>query len=466
MTSRRSFLKNIAVAGAAAGIGPAFLRAENERAEEREAGNFSGNRKHAKNLIFMVCDGMNVGALAAARHFQKLVLGRENFWLSLFNTHPVARSLAETSSATGIVTDSSAASSCWGCGRRVFNGKVNISPEGKPLEPILVTARRAGFATGLVSTATITHATPAGFAANSDSRNDESVIARQYLERGIDVLLGGGKKFFDDALCENFRKNGYSVFSKSDELLRVPAAGDSADKVGKMLGLFAGGHLPFSIDRARSPELQAVVPTLAEMAGAALAQLSKNAGGFVLQIEGARIDMAAHGNDAAALIRDLIAFDEAVAVAAAFAEKSPDTLLVITTDHGTGGFNINGTGRNYAGTTEAFCRLAGFTRSQEQMQRDAGGLAGAKLGDYLFDATGIRLTPPELEAAKGLKSSVLQKVFQPHTSIGWTSGNHTGDLVELTALGAGSARFEPFLRNDQIHGILLETLDIKPPVNK
>ncbi len=447
MTSRRSFLKTAAAGAAVLGLGA--RRALAAGATPAVSGN-------AKNIIYMVCDGMNIGALSAARHYQKHILGRENAWTSLFNTHPVSRSLMETASATGIVTDSAASSSCWGCGSRIYNGKINISVDGKPLEPLLVKARRNGLATGLVTTATVTHATPAGFAANAESRHDEIGIAGQYLDRHIDVILGGGKKFFDDALREKFRAAGYALFSERDDLKNF-SAGD-AGAPAPMLGLFSQSHIPFSIDRSNDARLRAKIPTLAEMTAAALAQLSKASGGFILQIEGARIDMAAHGNDAAALIHDLIAFDDAVALARDFTEKHPDTLLIITTDHGTGGFNINGTGNNYADTDKAFARLAGFKKSYEKIRCEAAGLSGPKLGDYLADAGGIPLSPPELEAAKGLKN--LQKIYKPHTGIGWTSGNHTGDLVEFTALGAAGTRFPTLLRNDEVHGLLLKTLGI------
>src|SRR5690606_5691167 len=92
--------------------------------------------------------------------------------------------------------DSAAAGSSWGCGRRIPNGKINMTGDNEPLRPLGVIAKEGGKAVGLVSTCRITHATPASFAANVASRNMEDTIAEQYLERGIDVLLGGGLKQF------------------------------------------------------------------------------------------------------------------------------------------------------------------------------------------------------------------------------------------------------------------------------
>ncbi|MDR2844507.1 MAG: alkaline phosphatase [Puniceicoccales bacterium] len=460
MLSRRSFLTRTVATGALFGLGASTARTATENSA----------RKQAKNIIFMVADGMNPASLHATRHFQKLALGKENTWLSLYDSRPAVRSMIETSSASGIVTDSSAASSCWGSGHRVKNGTVNISPDGKPLETLLVKAKKRGMATGLVTTATATHATPAGFVANTKNRRDESIIARQYLERRVDIILGGGTKFFDAKLCNEFKSAGYKIILSRDGLLAQPAA------FAPLLGLFAESHLPYTINRDNDPALQATAPTLAEMASLALRRLGAVSGGFILQIEGARVDHAAHGNDAASLIRDMLAFDDAIVVALDFVDKNPDTLLVITTDHGTGGFNINGTGSGYANSTKAFLRLADFTKSYSQMRRDVRGLSSGTLAEYLKKVTGLRLVGTDLynaavalDAVKALPSNLrpdvtrqppvpLQNVFGPHTSIGWTSGNHTGDLVELAALGPGAERFKTFLRNDEIHGLLLAAL--------
>ncbi|MDR2862390.1 MAG: alkaline phosphatase [Puniceicoccales bacterium] len=457
MFSRRSFFKNAVFTGLLLGTGQGEAAA-------------NGAGKSAKNVIFMVADGMNSASLHTTRHFQKLVSGKDNVWLSLYNTRPVVRCMVETCSASSIVTDSSAASSCWGSGYRINNGAVNMSVDGRPLEPLLVKAKKYGMATGLVTTATATHATPAGFAANAKQRSEETLIARQYLERRVDVILGGGSVFFDNVLRADFKSAGYELVSNREGLLAQK--GDFAP----LLGLFAESHLPFSIDRNHSPALQTSTPTLAEMSTLALQRLGRAPGGFVLQIEAARVDHAAHGNDAAALIHDMIAFDEAIVVALDFVDKNPDTLLVITTDHGTGGFNINGTGLGYKDSANALLRLAKFTKSHSQMRHDVRSVKSGGLAAYLKRATGLHLEKaalrnaahalgaqkalsPEEAAAGGSGTTLpLQQVFAPHIGIGWTGNNHTGDLVELAALGPGAARFTPFLRNDAIHWLILEAL--------
>ncbi|MDP0498432.1 MAG: alkaline phosphatase [Verrucomicrobiota bacterium JB024] len=467
MPTRRDFIKSAALTGAVLGMGPAALLGQSNRSAAANTA-----RRPARNIIFMVADGMNIGSLAAARQFQQLLLGQENAWLSLYGSQPIVRCLMETSSANSIVTDSAAASSSWGCGLRVNNGQINMSPvDGRPLEPLCTTVKNGrGMATGLVTTATVTHATPAGFAANTPKRGDEELIARQYLERKVDLLLGGGAKFYSEELLGQYREAGYGIVTERGELLALPAG------TTPLLGLFTEGYLPFTIERDASPELQRQVPTLAEMTAVALERLSAAPDGFLLQVEGARVDHAGHANDAAALIHDQIAFDHAVALVRDFAAEHPDTLVIITTDHGTGGMNVNGMGPSYSGTTAAFEKLGKFTRSYGQMKKEAAALDADALRAYLESVTGIRFGGDKLHAlalalqavkayspdtmkaqefsAKGLDT--LPGIFQTETAVGWTSGNHTGELVEFTAFGPGAERFPPLVRNDQVHGLLLQ----------
>lgn len=455
-TSRRDFLRASVLTGAVFGAEKSLSAAGTRQA--------AANRGAARNVILMVSDGMNHGALSLARQYQGLVAQKETNWLTLYRERPVVRCLAETFSASSCVTDSAAAASAWGSGHRVNNGVLNVLPEGGETTPLHLKLQKAGRKTGLVTTATITHATPAGFAANVDSRGEEEVIARQYLDRRVDVLLGGGRKFFSAELLQDYRAAGYEVYDQRRPFLR--AAHDACKPV---LGTFYDGHLPYSIDRHNVSALQDEVPTLAEMSRAALGRLARSPDGFFLMIEGARIDHAGHANDAAASIHDQIAFDEAIGVVLAFIDQNPDTLLLITTDHGCGGIQMNGVSVKadqgfgpglYNASNACFDRLRGFTRSYEWMKQNGiDSLSGAKLGIALKQFTGLKLSAEELKLAQGLKHG-LGKALQNHTGVGWTSGNHTGELVEFCALGPGSQNFPPFVRNLEVHDLILRAFEI------
>jgi alkaline phosphatase len=455
-TSRRRFLQFSALTGAAFG-------AETVHASDTTRG-AAENRGPAKNVIFMVSDGMNIGALSLARKFSLTVNGNETPWMKLYRERPVVRALMETASASSLVTDSAAAASAWGSGQRVRNGVLNIHPETKaPLPPLHTFLQNAGRRTGLVSTATITHATPAGFAVNCDDRGKEEEIAAQYLDRKVDVLLGGGQKFFIDALRARYSTAGYDVVDSRDAMLALPSAAWKP-----LLGVFSSSYLPFSIDRTNVPDLAAKVPTLAEMSRTALARLRHARDGFFLMIEGARIDHAGHANDAAASIHDQLAFEEALTVALEFIDKNPDTLLIVTTDHGCGGIQLNGVssdGRQgfapgtYNANHAYFARLQKFQRSFEWMkQNQVDGLSGSRLAEELTRLTGLTLTEDQIKSAQGLKK--IAEVVRDHTGVGWTGGNHTGDLVEFCALGPGSHLFPPFLLNSDVHGLVRKAMAV------
>jgi alkaline phosphatase len=453
-TSRRGFLRASVLTSALFGAEKSLTASETRRAE--------GNGGQAKNVIMLVSDGMNHGALALARQYQLNVEQREPHWMTLYRERPMVRSLAETFSANSCVTDSAAAASAWGGGKRVANGAINVLADGAEVTPLHEKLQRVGRKTGLVTTATVTHATPAGFAANVSSRADEGVIAEQYLARKVDVLMGGGQKFFSAELRQKYEAAGYEVYDERRKLMRA-----ARDEMKPLLGVFSESHLPYSIDRNNVESIAEVVPTLAEMAQVALDRLKQAKEGFFLMIEGARVDHAGHANDAAASIHDQLAFDEAIGVAVAFMDQHPDTLLIITTDHGCGGIQMNGVSAKanqefapglYNASNVFFDRIKGFNRSVEWMkQNGVDGISGAKLGTALKQFTGLELQAEEQVLAQGLKSS-WSEVVKAHTGIGWTSGNHTSELVEFCAFGPGSEAFPAFVRNFEVHDLVLRAM--------
>ncbi len=453
-SSRRDFLKF-------AGLGSLAFGAGSARAlgvDGREASANSAKRQ-AKNVIFMVSDGMCFSVLTAAQTYLTRTEKRSSHWMKMYGERPVVRSLCETDSASGIVTDSAAAASCWGIGERINNGVLNITTDGRKPVTLVQKMNAARKRCGLVTTATATHATPAGFAATVAKRSDQKTIAAQYLERGVDVVLGGGTMYFSDDLVAAYRKAGYGVALNRTQLLA-----DTGQ--APLLGLFSKSHIPFEIDRLQSTELQASTPTLSEMTKVALHRLSSASEGFFLLVEGGRIDHAAHGNDGAAAIRDQIAFDEAIATVLAFIDKNPDTLLVITTDHGTGGFNVNGLGNedfdtsapSYAESSPAFDRMAGFKMSLEVLKAETKGFSPKDFVAKAEQVTGLKFKPDD--RAKVVSTKTLSEVLMRYTSIGWTSNNHTGEMVEFCTSGPGSQLFTPHLRNDQVHAKLLQATGV------
>ncbi|MFN0077444.1 MAG: alkaline phosphatase [Prosthecobacter sp.] len=348
MISRRSFFKGSAVVSAAAGF-PHLARS----ADVLHA--IAGQKP--RHIIHLVADGMSMGTLTLADAFSRLTRKRGLTWMELYKNPAAVQALMNMRSLNSLVTDSSAASSSWGSGSRVLNGVINQLPGKKNLKTLYELFADIGWKRGLVTTTEITHATPAGFAANVDNRDTGTAIAVQYLERKVDVLLGGGKIFFDPAkrkdkrdLKKDYLAAGYVVMETLDQLKAAP-------NDQRWLGTFASSHLPYTIDHLASRKLIATVPTLAVMTRAALDWLGRE-NHFILQVEGGLVDHACHNCDAASALHDMIAFDDALEVCLEFQKKNPDTLITVTTDHGNGNMALNGAGTLYCDSSKHFANVA------------------------------------------------------------------------------------------------------------
>jgi alkaline phosphatase len=473
--SRRELLQ----VGAAALVGGGLLFRE-------ASAQMRARSTHVKNIIFMVSDGMSMGVPSMAEPFSLMARGKGTRWFQLLQDPEAVVGLFETRSLDSLVTDSSAASSAWGSGSRVFNGAVNVLPDGTKLTPIAHLMKRAGKRVGLVTTTTITHATPAGFAAMHPSRDDEQTIATQYLDV-VDVMLGGGRRFFDAAqradkrdLIAEYRQKGYTFWEKREQVT-------GRDRPEKVLGLFWAGHVPFTIDHKSDLQVWAQVPTLAEMSRAALEILSRSPKGFLLQIEGGRVDHAAHANDPAAILWDQLAFDDAVAVAVDFVRRHPDTLLIITSDHGNSNPGLNGMGEEYRDSTKCLERVTqakGSYVAIQELLKKAGTPTPDKVREAVHEVTGVEISrdeaevianvaagkpAPTLNRAHANLTGVMGEVLSNYFGIAWIGTQHTSDWTLVTALGAGKEMFagiqphkEAFHRMLKLSGISFRNPEMTP----
>lgn len=438
-------------------------------------------QSNLRNVIFMVADGMSTGVVSLADSFSRLVRSpqQQTNWMTLMRTPGVVQGMVESYSLNSMVTDSAAAASAWGSGSRVNNGTLNYLPDGRAMTPLARLMQQAGKRVGLVTTCTITHATPAGFAVNELKRGSERQIAQSYLSNGIDVLLGGGSRFFDAGSKEDqpdlrpqFVEKGYSVWSSRNDLL----AGKAPDKV---LGVFASGHLPYTIDQNQSEELKAQVPTIAEMTQAAINSLSKGRDGFFLMVEGGRVDHAAHANDAAAILWDQLAFDDALGVALAFAAGRDDTLVVVTTDHANSNPGLNSMGSRTGGTNACFARLGNITASASAMlsaiNKSEGGVSEQAVKEVLQKTTQLEIPDNHVQAlTRILRKEKIEELNSQHanavgvlgqilgnfTGIGWTGVSHTADYTTLSAIGVGASAFQGMSRNIDAFAFITDMLGI------
>jgi alkaline phosphatase len=465
--NRRKFLATLGLGATGLAISrPALL------ADEKKPSS-AGSSAQPKNLIVLVSDGMSHGTLAMANQYHIWQKKGPCNWIRMLQQGKGRRAMMDMASLNSIVTDSAAAASSWGGGARVRNGSLNVSPDGKWNTPLWVKAKAAGKSTGLVTTAPMAHATPAGFAANSASRNSDQLVAEQYLERGIDVLMGGGKEAFLEQhrsdkkdLLGEYQSKGYDVVQDRKQLREAESA------ARPLLGLFSHGWLPYEIDRKNRAELEESVPSLVEMMEKALQRLTQNKDGFVLMVEGAKVDYAAHQNDFAGLIFDQLAFDECIGLAEAFCDENPDTLLVVCTDHGNANPGMNA-GDNQGAA--AFRFLDASKGSYQEILRGIG--AKSTLDDWkerIRQYTGVELSKRDSDILQqyieklhipvnvryASTNNFLGQILANSTQVGWVGNNHTSDYVELMAVGAGSESIPLFIRNEDLHHYLVEQLSL------
>ncbi len=357
--------------------------------------------------------------------------------------------LSLTHSADSPVTDSAAAASAMACGQKTVNGvlcedgtAIYQKRDGRKLEPIAVWARKRGLRVGLVTTTTVTHATPAAFYANARDRDDEGGIAKQTIASGFDVILGGGRKFFPQDLRAEAQKEGWTIVETAEALRAV---GDLGSHV---LGLFAESHLPYQpeIEAARKkgtdagePSAARTAPTLPEMSRFAIDILKASGRPFFLMVEGGRIDHAGHDNWARTLVDETAAFDEAIGYAIDTLDPKT-TLVLVTADHETGGLALNGYPDEKDGIWSTY--------------RDP----QAGRGDEPYPVVTFTSGP-------GTKR---QTEKPPHGSddprpsgISLGSAAHTGVDVALYAWGAGAERVHGTLENTEIYTILRYHLEGK-----
>ncbi len=286
------------------------------------------DKESPKNLILFIGDGMGFNYVNA-----KLLTQKENAFREFKSVGIVI-----TVSADKLITDSANGATAFATGYRVNNGSISQTPDGKNLTTLFDYVRSEfGIATGLISTSAITHATPAAFSSNVKTRKMENEIAKQYTEKNLDVVIGGGRHFFlpedlegkrDDGLnlIEKIKENNYTYFETIDELKEY-------DGSNKLYALLEMNALPKAAERDYS---------LAHLTDAALKNLSRNENGFILMVEGSQIDWSGHDNDQENLMHEMQDFLEAIETALKFAEKDGNTLILVTADHETGGMTITG----------------------------------------------------------------------------------------------------------------------------
>lgn len=429
-----------------------------------------------KNVIFMIGDGMGPAYLAAYRYYKDDATTKaveptifDQLWVGVATTYPDDHT---------VVTDSAAAATALSTHIKSYNGAIAVDHDHKPLTTMMEIAKGKGMATGIVATAQINHATPAAFMAHNKTRKAYNEIANDYVDNKVggkfvaDVMFGGGISYFerkDRNLAGEFKQAGYQYANNWQDFTKI-------NKLPAMALLSPVGF-PSALDTQ-------VPQPLAQMTEKALTLLGKEKQGFAIMIEGSQIDWCGHANDVACAMAEMQDFDNAIRVAKAFVDKHPDTLLVITADHETGGLSLGSKGV-YAwkrdvikGVKQTAATLAKtlVQTAPEQLANVWQAQTSLKLTDAEWTALAANiaaikpvfngkdwskeqdLLEAEAELLEPLAKNIKQLVDQ-YSQTGWTSGAHTAIDVPVMAYGAGAAQFAGFQDNTQIAEKLLKVIE-------
>ncbi|KAG0026534.1 hypothetical protein BGZ81_006287 [Podila clonocystis] len=422
----------------------------------------------SRNVIMMVSDGFGPASQTYGRSFWQY---KGNY--SIDRLTPLDKMLvgaSRTRSSNSLVTDSAAAATAFSCALKTFNSAIAVDENGVPCGTILEAAHALGMLTGLVVTSRITHATPAAFSAHVVHRDMEETIAEHQigdyvLGRQVDLMLGGGRCFFlPNTTSGGCRTDGRNLIKESENfgwkhvILNKKEFEEKSTPYLPLpaLGLFHPDHMNYEIDRDKTTESEE--PSLSEMALAALKSLKSNSGnnqGFFLMIEGSRIDMGAHNNDPVAHLHEILEYHKTVRVVRGFLRDNPDTVVISTSDHETGGFTLGfqedpHTFPEYLWRPEVIDRAK---RSTELLTRDLFAYQGKDR--RLFVKTeileqGLGISDPTEDELSFLSSTnedgtpaplptdiltFLGHAISRRASLGWTTMGHTGVDVNLYAAG-------------------------------
>lgn len=283
--------------------------------------------KHPTNVILMIGDGMGLTQITAGMYSNGNQLNLER--CKVVGLH-------KSYCYDKLITDSAAAATAFSTGQKTYYQAVGVGPDTVALRTILEEAEENELATGMVTTSTIVHATPAAFIAHVPHRQMYEDIAESFLETEIDLFIGGGKKYFDRRdkdernLLEELKKKNYQVGTYFDvELDEMPI------NLKNNLAYLTADESPLTVEQGRD------YLKYASALACRFLKKHNDEKGFFLMVEGAQIDWGGHANNSNYIITEMIDFDNAIGAVLDFAKKDGNTLVIITADHETGGYAIN-----------------------------------------------------------------------------------------------------------------------------
>lgn len=432
---------------------------------------FSYAQTPAKNVIWLIGDGMGPSIMGFFMEgVRKTTLpqypDKQSTLEKFINASTVGMYFNDTFDT--LVTDSAGSASQMAMGARSRPGFVSMNHEGKALVTIMEEALKQGKAVGVVTDVYVQDATPAAFLTHAMNRSEKYNIARQLINSGAQVVMGGGMKYFtkeeNKDLLKQAKKQGWKVVTNAKELAAV--------KGGRVLGAFADEAMPFYGEKDSYPQ----TPTLLAMAQKAVEILSQNEKGFMLMVEAGKVDWALQDNEAGPSLWEMINLDETLAYLWNFTKKSGNTLLYLNADHESGvpGFHY----RHVDSATAQHKTAQG-----EMLYAGNTDYVNTPYFQYLFEHKRalyfvypeFKKLPVEQQTAEKLQEMVDKATghhwnlhFQKHVpsygelisrlndaqGVAWATGAHSSGMMLGLAYGPGAETFSGVYHNTDIKGKL------------
>ncbi|MDW7694361.1 alkaline phosphatase [Flammeovirgaceae bacterium SG7u.111] len=451
--------------------------------------NPSDEPKKAKYVFFFIGDGMGEAHVSLTEAYLAAAKGEVGTKLLTMSKFPTL-GFQSTYSKKKFITDSAASGTALATGSKTSNGTIGMKEDHKTaVHSIAYSAKQAGLKVGILSSVSINHATPASFYAHQPSRGDYYKIGVQLPKSGFDVFGGGGfnhptgkEPGSMPSAYEITEKAGYKYISTKPGFANLKSTEDKIMMVSP--DILGQAEIPYSIDQ------KAGMLTLADFTKKAI-NLLDNPNGFFLMVEGGKIDWAAHANDAASVVQEVIDFDKAIKEAVDFYNEHPDeTIIIITADHETGGLAMGNSKMKYESNFALLKKQKGSINElnnlfidfiKENSLKELSFEKVLEIGKDFFGIDKSELDSEELQslqiahkhlinnegtesltyADSNAAANAWLKIFNTKAGIGWISHAHTGIPVPVRALGVQQSSFDGFYDNTDIPKKLAEIMDIK-----
>ena len=300
-----------------------FVSAENLNVDDElkkpplpgESISLNSKSKFPQSIIFIIAGGAGIGQYSLSYYSNDNFPFKQFQNVGLVATHP--------NDGFKKVSESAASATALSTGEKTYNGAVAVDLDGAPIKTVLEIAKDYQMSTGIVSSSSVTDATPASFLTHIDYSKKEAEIARQMAKSNADIIFGGGAKYWsDDVLIDLEKHNGQYIVDLSDPY----------DPSRRLVGLFGADALESNFsDRT---------PTTTDMARKAIDILDNNTEGFFLMIDEAQIDLAGYLNDPNYIKREMQSLSDLVQMCLDYQREHPNVLVVLTSDHDCGGIGV------------------------------------------------------------------------------------------------------------------------------